>query len=99
MDLKIRGKTALVTGSTAGIGLAIASLLAQEGVRVVVNGRTTARVDAAMEQIRKQTPKANLVGMAADVGEANQANLLSGSCGYCTRALRSMQRLASQTTR
>jgi len=33
----------------------------------------------------------------ADVGEANQANLLSGSCGYCTRALLPMQRLGSQT--
>jgi len=76
MDLKIKGKTALVTGSTAGIGLAIASLLAQEGARVVINGRTKARVDAAMEQIRKQSPGANLVGMAADVGQGSEMERL-----------------------
>jgi NAD(P)-dependent dehydrogenase (short-subunit alcohol dehydrogenase family) len=49
MDLQLRGKTALVTGSTAGIGLAIASALAKEGASVIVNGRTQERVDAAME--------------------------------------------------
>src|SRR5258706_4091009 len=76
MDLKIKGKAALVTGSTAGIGLAVASLLAQEGVRVVVNGRTKARVDGAIEQIRKQTPGANLSGVAADVGQASGTELL-----------------------
>jgi len=48
MDLDLKGKTALVTGSTAGIGLAIATSLAREGVVVIVNGRTQERVDRAM---------------------------------------------------
>ena len=52
MDLKLAGKTALVTGSTAGIGLAIARSLAREGAHVYVNGRTQQRVDAAISTIR-----------------------------------------------
>jgi len=76
MDLKIRGKTALVTGSTAGIGLAVATLLAKEGARTVINGRTMARVEAAIDQIRKTTPGASLVGMAADVGKASDIERL-----------------------
>lgn len=51
MDLQLTDKTALVTGSTAGIGFATASLLAQEGARVIVNGRTQKRVDDAVERI------------------------------------------------
>jgi len=69
MDLKIKNKTALVTGSTAGIGFAIASLLAQEGARVVINGRTSERVEVALARIRKQSPGADLIGAAADVGK------------------------------
>ena len=47
MNLQLKGKTALVTGSTAGIGLAIATALATEGASVIVNGRTQERVDSA----------------------------------------------------
>ena len=53
MDLKLENKTALVTGSTAGIGFAIAKALAAEGARVIVNGRTAARVSAAVDSLRK----------------------------------------------
>ena len=55
MDLQLTNKTAVVTGSTAGIGFAIASLLAQEGAAVVVNGRSQKRVDEAIEHIRLMT--------------------------------------------
>ncbi|WP_375197594.1 SDR family NAD(P)-dependent oxidoreductase [Sphingobium sp.] len=51
MDLKLTGKTALITGSTAGIGFAIASRLAQEGVEVVITGRNQAKLDEAAAQI------------------------------------------------
>jgi NAD(P)-dependent dehydrogenase (short-subunit alcohol dehydrogenase family) len=51
MDLQLTSKTALVTGSTAGIGLAIASLLAQEGASAFVNGRSLRRVDDAVERV------------------------------------------------
>jgi NAD(P)-dependent dehydrogenase (short-subunit alcohol dehydrogenase family) len=49
MNLQLDGKTALVTGSTGGIGLAIAAALAAEGASVIVNGRTQDRVDGAMK--------------------------------------------------
>jgi NAD(P)-dependent dehydrogenase (short-subunit alcohol dehydrogenase family) len=67
MDLKLLGKSALVSGSTAGIGLAIAQGLAEEGAHVYVNGRTQARVEAAVETIRKAAPAAEVEGIAADL--------------------------------
>jgi NAD(P)-dependent dehydrogenase (short-subunit alcohol dehydrogenase family) len=68
MDLGLNGKTAIVSGSTAGIGLAIAATLAREGAKVIVNGRTEERVSGAMEQIRRQTKNAEVQGVAADLG-------------------------------
>jgi NAD(P)-dependent dehydrogenase (short-subunit alcohol dehydrogenase family) len=68
MDLKLEGKTALVSGSTAGIGLAIARALAQEGAAVIVNGRSEVRVDAAVDSIRQTNPNAKLTGIVADLG-------------------------------
>jgi NAD(P)-dependent dehydrogenase (short-subunit alcohol dehydrogenase family) len=65
MDLQLEGKLALITGSTAGIGFAIAEALAKEGAHVIVNGRTQQRVDAALKQL-----KGNAAGVAADVGTA-----------------------------
>jgi len=62
MDLQLDGKLALVTGSTAGIGFAVAESLARERCRVIINGRTQARVDAALAKL----PGA--VGLAADLG-------------------------------
>jgi NAD(P)-dependent dehydrogenase (short-subunit alcohol dehydrogenase family) len=53
MDLQLKGKTALVTGSTAGIGLAIAERLAVEGVEVVITGRSQDKLDAAAAQVGK----------------------------------------------
>ncbi|HEX3998846.1 MAG TPA: SDR family NAD(P)-dependent oxidoreductase [Pirellulales bacterium] len=73
MDLQLQGKTALITGSTAGIGLAIASRLAMEGANVVVNGRTAKRVDQAIERIRQAAQPAagaKLSGVDADVSSA-----------------------------
>ena len=70
MNLKLEDKTALVTGSTAGIGLAIALRLAREGARVIVNGRTQARVDATLASIRQQVPQAKVEGVALDLGGA-----------------------------
>jgi len=70
MDLSLHGKTALVSGSTAGIGFAIAELLAKQGARVIVNGRTQARVTEAIDRIRHKAPKADVVGFAADLSSA-----------------------------
>jgi NAD(P)-dependent dehydrogenase (short-subunit alcohol dehydrogenase family) len=68
MEIKLTGKTAVVSGSTAGIGFAIAKGLAQAGALVVVNGRTEARVKTALEAIQKQVLGAKLKGVAADLG-------------------------------
>jgi NAD(P)-dependent dehydrogenase (short-subunit alcohol dehydrogenase family) len=67
MNLQLEGKTALVTGSTGGIGLAIAAALAAEGASVIVNGRTQERVDRAM----KSSGAAH--GIAADLGTESGA--------------------------
>ncbi|OLC72939.1 MAG: oxidoreductase [Deltaproteobacteria bacterium 13_1_40CM_4_68_19] len=76
MDLQLRGKRAVVTGSTAGIGLAIAIDLAREGASVVVNGRTQRRVDAALAQIRDEVREARVEAVAADLGTASGAQAL-----------------------
>lgn len=55
MDLQLENKKALVNGSTAGSGFAIASLLAQEGASVVLNGRSQKRVDDAVGRIQRET--------------------------------------------
>jgi NAD(P)-dependent dehydrogenase (short-subunit alcohol dehydrogenase family) len=77
MDLQLVGKIALVTGSTAGIGYAIARRLAAEGAEVIINGRTEARVGAAIESLKAEVPGARLRGVAADfAGRASVENLL-----------------------
>ena len=75
MDLKIRGKLALVSGSTAGIGHAIAAALAAEGARVIVNGRTQAGVDEAVARIAAG-PGGAVLGFAGDLGTAEAAQAL-----------------------
>mgnify|MGYP002715830617 FL=1 len=70
MKIDLSGKTALVTGSTAGIGNAIAKGLAATGAEVVVNGRGQAKVDAAIAAIAKAVPGAKVRGIAADVSTA-----------------------------
>ena len=68
MDLKRKGKTALVTASTGGIGMEIARHLAIEGVKVIVNGRTTKTVSHACDKISSNCPDAELLPLAADNG-------------------------------
>ena len=75
MDLQLAGKTALVSGSTAGIGYSIALALAAEGAHVTINGRTAQRVDDALARLRtdldaKGVGPAGLAGIAADLGSA-----------------------------
>ncbi len=87
MDLGLRGKAAVVSGSTAGIGLAIATALAAEGAKVVVNGPTEARVAAALDKIRQGVANAELRGVAADLGidlflkQVTEADVLVNNLG------------------
>lgn len=67
MDLGLNGKTALITGSTAGIGYAAAVALAREGAHVTLNGRSMARVDGALQQLRHTLPGVTAAGIAADL--------------------------------
>ena len=72
MDLQLEDKKALITGSTAGIGLAIARKLVQEGASVIINGRTQERVDEAIAKLRQdaQAAQSEILGAAADLSSA-----------------------------
>jgi NAD(P)-dependent dehydrogenase (short-subunit alcohol dehydrogenase family) len=76
MDLALKNKLALVSGSTAGIGFAIAQALAREGARVIVNGRTQAAVDEAVAAIRLETGN-DALGFAGDLSQASVAEALA----------------------
>ena len=73
MDLELGKRRALVTGSTAGIGYAIARGLAAEGAQVAITGRTQSSVDGALARLRKELPKASAEGIAADCATAQGA--------------------------
>jgi NAD(P)-dependent dehydrogenase (short-subunit alcohol dehydrogenase family) len=76
MNLKLTDKTALVSGSTKGIGFAIAAGLAREGARVIVNGRSEKAVAEAKEQIHQTVPDAKVEGFAGDLSTAAAAETL-----------------------
>ena len=76
MNIDLSGKTALVTGSTAGIGYAIAKGLAASGAGVVINGRGQDKVDAAVANLKQAVSSAKVRGMAADVSTAEGCDAL-----------------------
>src|SRR6187397_2570808 len=73
MDLQLAGRRALVTGSTSGIGYAIALGLAAEGAQVTVTGRRDASVQEALARLREAVPQARVSGIAADCATAEGA--------------------------
>jgi NAD(P)-dependent dehydrogenase (short-subunit alcohol dehydrogenase family) len=83
MQIDLSGKAALVTGSTAGIGFALAKGLAASGARVVVNGRTEATVEKAIAGIKDADPSATVAGFAADLSTAAGCNALIGAYPAC----------------
>ena len=76
MQIDLSKRSAIVTGSTAGIGLAIATGLAKAGASVVITGRTQARVDEAIAAVKKDAPNADVSGVAADLGTKEGADAL-----------------------
>ena len=76
MDLQLKGKLALVTGSTAGIGLAIATQLAREGARVIVNGRSQSSVNDVVARL-KSVSVGDVLGFAGDLGTAASADAVA----------------------
>ncbi|WP_461450102.1 SDR family NAD(P)-dependent oxidoreductase [Mucilaginibacter sp.] len=76
MDLQLKNKIALVSGSTAGIGYAIAKSLSAEGASVIVNGRTQARVDAAVKNIKADTGSDKVTGVIADFSKVDEIDAL-----------------------
>ena len=81
MTLDLSGKKAVVSGSTAGIGFAIARGLAQARAHVVVNGRTDERVREAIEDLKRAIPSAIMTGVTADLGTAEGAAKLAREAG------------------
>jgi NAD(P)-dependent dehydrogenase (short-subunit alcohol dehydrogenase family) len=74
MDLQLKNKKALVTGSTAGIGYATALQLAKEGAAVIINGRTTERVESAIARIKAESGNDNISGITADFARVESIN-------------------------
>jgi NAD(P)-dependent dehydrogenase (short-subunit alcohol dehydrogenase family) len=80
MDLQINSKIALISGSTVGIGFAIATELAREGARVVINGRSQKNVDSAVTRLRSLVAGADVQGVAADLSTAEGCQTLFAAC-------------------
>jgi NAD(P)-dependent dehydrogenase (short-subunit alcohol dehydrogenase family) len=76
MDLQLKGKVAFVSGSTKGIGYAIAKQLLEEGAVVIINGRSQEAVNDSIEKLKAQVPAAEVSGIAADFAQAEQVNVL-----------------------
>ncbi len=76
MQIDLNGKRAIVTGSTAGIGFAIARGLAESGAAVVINGRSGTSVEAAKKRLAQMLPRAKIEAVAADLGTAEGVEAL-----------------------
>ncbi|MCW2271913.1 NAD(P)-dependent dehydrogenase (short-subunit alcohol dehydrogenase family) [Pseudomonas sp. JUb96] len=105
MKIDLSAKTALVTGSTVGIGFAIAKGLAEAGADVIVNGRSQPAVDAAVAAIQQSCAAATVRGVVADVGNADgcaqlvsqlpQVDILINNVGIYARKTSSTHRTRS----
>lgn len=79
MDLQLRSKTAFVSGSTQGIGFAIARQLLAEGAKVIINGRTGEKINQVLAKLKEEMPSADVSGIAADFSKGDEIEqLLAG---------------------
>jgi NAD(P)-dependent dehydrogenase (short-subunit alcohol dehydrogenase family) len=81
MDLDLAGRRVFISGSSQGIGYAVAASCAAEGAAVVLNGRAAERVDAAVARLRVEVPGADVMGIVADLAQASQASALLDELG------------------
>lgn len=81
MDLQLKNKRAFITGSTGGIGLAIAKVLASEGAEVIINGRTQDRIDQAITRLKSEVPGTKLSGIPADFADSASVESLLAKLG------------------
>src|SRR5947209_1541408 len=81
MQIDLSGKRAIVTGSSAGIGFAIAQGLAAAGAAVVINGRNAATLDASKARLLKAVPKAAVEAVAADLATAEGVAAFTARAG------------------
>ena len=72
MDLKLKDKTAFISGSTSGIGYAVAKILLREGMSVYINGRSQNSVDTAISQLKNEVKDASVSGIVADFNQPRQ---------------------------
>ena len=77
MDLQLKGKTALITGSTVGIGFAIARQLAAEGANIIIIGRTPDRIAAAVSKLKEAYPQVRVLGVAADFSKVEEVTAIT----------------------
>lgn len=76
MDLQLASKRAFISGSTQGIGFAVAAYLAQEGAEIIIHGRTQAKVNMAVERLTASLPGAVVTGIAADLAVQEEVEAL-----------------------
>jgi NAD(P)-dependent dehydrogenase (short-subunit alcohol dehydrogenase family) len=81
MDLQLATKRAFISGSTQGIGYAIAKALLREGAEVVINGRNDVRLEQSVRNLERDVPGARVMGMAADFADATDVERLLHSLG------------------
>ena len=97
MDYQLKDKKAFISGSTAGIGLAIAKLLVGEGAKVIINGRSQERIDGAVEKILAEEPGARVSGIVADFDELKTVNHLISELGSVDILINNVGVFKSQT--
>jgi len=76
MDLQLKGKKAFISGSTSGIGFATAKRMLLEDAIVIINGRSTPTINKAIDQLKKETGKEDISGIAADFSKVSEVDAL-----------------------
>ncbi len=96
MNLKLENKKAFISGSTSGIGFAIAKTFAQEGAEVILNGRKESTIEAAINKLKSEVPDAKVSGLTADFSSAESVEKLLNDIGQIDILINNVGIFASQ---